>query len=265
MLVTTLQNLSCNLMSQHNSVAIFVKDKETIGVNTCNELLDAVRNNNACIKLLTYASKEDMAFQLGTILNANEKYVISEDVLKLPDSIAGNYQISYIKQSKTGTPRKRKSKKENTAKEKENVPLPINPPEETDNRKAVKNVSVAQQKTETQHKEQSVHKAKATTDDSNVPGNTVHTPATGNSTERKETFIGSDEDKKILEFLQRTNLRGGKLPEPIKVNDRDFGKGLLSIIAMSCNKIDVIRTHLNKEYSAVNAAFIADRIAQYLG
>ena len=259
MLVTTLQNLSCDLMSQHNSVAIFVKDKETIGVNTCNELLDAVRNNNACIKLLTYASKEDMAFQLGTILNANEKYVISEDVLKLPDSIAGNYQISYIKQSKTGTPRKRKSKKENTAKEKESVPLPINPPEETDKRETVENTPVAQ------HKEQSVHKAKATTDDSNVPGNTVHTSATGNSTERKETFIGSDEDKKILEFLQRTNLRGGKLPEPIKVNDRDFGKGLLNIIAMSCNKIDVIKTHLNKEYSAVNAAFIADRIAQYLG
>lgn len=120
------------------SCYLFIRDKAMIPVETCNNLLQ-MATSNVSMELMTYASKDDLIFLLGSLWNADEKYILDEAV-PIPDTIlkahkdqiAGRLKKPSVKARKKKQPVISKTSKETNEApesgltEEDFMPLPVN-------------------------------------------------------------------------------------------------------------------------------------------
>lgn len=233
-LITTLTELTAKqLDGGYDKVNVFTKEKDTVSVQTCQAMLDAVSHKRCEISLLPYTTREDIAFRLGTVLNTKDSFSISQSILKLPESIAKNYRITYLKPGETA---KRKPRVRNTAQEAAQPAVPA--PKE-------------------QSKEQR-------TDD--TPASPKPAPEKKLKTAKadKPKAAGVAE-KEVLALLQKTGLRANSLPESIGMSDRDFGIKLLEIITAGKRNPETIASGIDRQFGKANAQYIMPEIRRYLG
>lgn len=104
--------------SEVDELCIMAKSDSVISVSVCKGLFDNIRD--AAVKFVICDSNEELLFRLGCILDKTHCFVFTEGLISLPESVANEYDITYLSQvkpvvkskSRSSSSRKKAVKKE---------------------------------------------------------------------------------------------------------------------------------------------------------
>lgn len=93
--------------SEVDELCIMAKSDSVISVSVCKGLFDSIRE--AVVKFVICDSNEELLFRLGCILDKTHRFVFTDGLISLPESVANEYDITYLSQSKPAVKSKSRS------------------------------------------------------------------------------------------------------------------------------------------------------------
>lgn len=89
----------CFNKSEVDELCIMAESDASIPVSVCKGLFDSIKNT--VVKFVVCDSNEELLFRLGCILDKEHCFVFTDGLISLPESVASEYDITYLSQAKS--------------------------------------------------------------------------------------------------------------------------------------------------------------------
>lgn len=257
-----------------SKMVVFHKEKEMVSAKLVESMCLA-SNQGLLIQMLSYVTKEELMFRLGTILEKEKEYIISDGIFAIPDWLKNEYDISVDGAKTKSTKGKRTTKGVKNAEQKtapeakefvevlkqaeveEGITSPTPEPtaeatkeetkEETKGAKSKK-----PRKTEKKDKKDENLAVEESAFDVELEGS-----LTAQEIEELETGFRHSADA-IKEFLKRSGVRASDMLN-CKMSDEELGDAILTVLEADTNKAR-IKDELAKLFGEYNSTTISQWI-----
>ena len=264
--ITTTESLASifekGLSADVGLMYIFVKEKDAIPISVCGQIFLAC-NQGLQVMTIHYASKEELLFRLGCMLEKEIDYIISDGIFQIPDYIKNEYKIvvdgaKQAKPKRTSSSRRKKNSHPETPIVDESTVATVATtsytytpdvpkdfmPEPVDNTatEVVSNEEISGDEETTVQDE--VSETAVPTEDVTISDEVVAMETVKSSTHHHS-------EEAISEFLKRSGVRAADIAG-YTGSDADLGDELLDILVADTDKIR-IKNEMTIRYGSMDA------------